>query len=93
MEDADCSNSLEGFCLLGLPLKRMTIAMEMTSMERMDSRRLPVAVLNERRRRAVLLRLSGMTLEQVCTLAALARATVVAAVKAYHRGGWEAVPA
>jgi transposase len=81
------------FCSLGLPLKRMTTAMETTSMERMDSRRLPVAVLNERRRRAVMLRLSGMTLEQVCTLAELSRATVVAAVKAYHRGGWGAVPA
>lgn len=62
-------------------------------MERSDSRRLPVAVLNERRRRAVMLRLSGMTITQVCALAELARATVVAAVKAYHRGGWDAVPA
>jgi transposase len=62
-------------------------------MEWMDSRRLPVAVLNERRRRAVVLRLSGMKLDQVCALAELARATVIAAVKAYHRGGWDAVPA
>lgn len=49
-------------------------------MERTDSRRLPVAVLNERRRRAVMLRLSGMTITQVCTLAELARATVIAEV-------------
>lgn len=62
-------------------------------MERTDSRRLPVAVLNERRRRAVMLRLSGMTITQVCTLAELARATVIAVIKAYQRGGWEAVPA
>jgi transposase len=60
-------------------------------MERTDSRQLPVAVLNERRRRAVMLRLSGMKLFQVCELAELARATVIDAVKAYRRGGWEAV--
>jgi hypothetical protein len=59
-----------------------------TMMERMDSRRLPVAVLNERRRREVMLRLSGMTVTQVCALAELARATVIAAVWAYRRGGW-----
>jgi transposase len=68
----------------------MTMTAEIT-MERMDSRRLPVAVLNERRRRAVMLRLSGMSVTQVCTLAELARATVIAAVKACQRGGWEAV--
>lgn len=61
-------------------------------MDRIDSRRLPVAVLNERRRRAVMLRLSGMHLTQVCMLAELARATVEDAVKAYHRGGWDAIP-
>src|SRR5437868_8659727 len=93
MEDARCSDSLEESCALRLHQKHMTMTVEMTTMERMDSRRLPVAVLNERRRRAVMLRLSGMTLAQVCTLAELARATVIAAVKAYHRGGWEAVPA
>lgn len=86
-------DSLAEFCALRLYLTRVTMVAEATIMERMDSRRLPVAVLNERRRRAVMLRLSGMTLTQVCTLSELARATVVAAVKAYHRGGWDAVAA
>lgn len=40
-------------------------------MERSDSRSLTVAVLNERRRRAVMLRLSGMRMEQVCALCEL----------------------
>lgn len=61
-------------------------------MDRIDSRRLPVAVLNERRRRAVMLHLHGMSLIQVCSLAELAKATVVDAVKAYRSGGWDAVP-
>lgn len=59
-------------------------------MERSDSRVLPVAVLNERRRRAVMLRLSGMALKEVCTLSELSRNTVTAAVRAYEAGGWEA---
>ncbi|RJF99416.1 helix-turn-helix domain-containing protein [Noviherbaspirillum saxi] len=59
-------------------------------MERSDSRLLPVAALNERRR-AVILRLSGMKLDQVCALSELSKGVVIAAVRAYHRGGWEAV--
>lgn len=60
-------------------------------MERSDSRLLPVAALNERRRRAVMLRLSGMTLEEVSALCELNKNTVIGAMKAYREGGWEAV--
>lgn len=61
-------------------------------MERSDSRRLPVPVLNERRRRAVVLRLKGLTLDDVSDLCELGRNTVIDAMKAYREGGWEAVP-
>jgi transposase len=63
----------------------------MLAMERSHSRLLPVAALNERRRRAVTLRLSGMKLKQVCALSELSKGVVIAAVQAYQRGGWEAV--
>lgn len=61
-------------------------------MERSDSRRLPVPVLNERRRRAVVLHLRGMTLDEVSTVCELSRNTVIDAMKAYRAGGWDAVP-
>lgn len=61
-------------------------------MERSDSRLLPVPVLNERRRRAVMLQLSGMTLDQVSAVCELSRNTVIGAMKAYRTGGWDAVP-
>lgn len=61
-------------------------------MERSDSRLLPVAALNERRRRAVMLRLSGMTLDEVSALCELNKNTVIGVMKAYREGGWEAVP-
>jgi transposase len=60
-------------------------------MARSDSRMLPVPVLNERRRRAVMLRQSGMRMEQVCQLCELCANTVRAAVQAYEDGGWDAV--
>jgi transposase len=60
--------------------------------ERSDSRLLPVAVLNERRRRAVKLYLSGMTYDEVSGLCEVSRNTVIGAVRAYREGGWEAVP-
>ncbi|HYD60425.1 MAG TPA: IS630 family transposase [Noviherbaspirillum sp.] len=60
-------------------------------MERSDSRLLPVAALNERRRRAVKLRLSGMKLKEVCALSELSKGVVIAAFQAYQRGGWDAV--
>jgi hypothetical protein len=60
------------------------IPVEAMAMERSDSRLLPVAALNERRRRAVVLRLSGMELAAACALSELSKSTVIAVVKAYH---------
>jgi transposase len=62
------------------------------AMERSDSRRLPVPVLNERRRRAVMLHLKGMTLDEVGDVCELSRNTVIDAMKAYREGGWDAIP-
>lgn len=61
-------------------------------MERSDSRLLPVPVLNERRRRAVMLHLNGMTLDEVSKMCELSRNTVIDAMRAYREGGWDAVP-
>lgn len=61
-------------------------------MERSDGRLLPVAALNERRRRAVVLYLNGMTLDEISVLCELSRNTVIDAARAYRKGGWEAVP-
>ncbi|WP_425436051.1 IS630 family transposase [Noviherbaspirillum humi] len=60
--------------------------------QRSDSRLLPVVVLNERRRRAVKLYLSGMTYDQVSALCEVSRNTAISAVRAYREGGWAAVP-
>lgn len=60
-------------------------------MKRQDSRRLSMDVLNERRRRAVKLRLSGMKLADVSAQTELSVPTVIAAHKAYVAGGWKAV--
>ncbi|RJG03288.1 IS630 family transposase [Noviherbaspirillum sedimenti] len=70
---------------------QLALDTEDCAMERSDSRLLPVAVLNERRRRAVVLRLSGMTLDEVSSLCELNKNTVIGAMKAYRAGGWEAV--
>ncbi len=56
-----------------------------------DSRRLNTEALNERRRLAVRLRLSGMTLQAVADAAELSVPTVLAAMQAFERGGWEGV--
>ena len=56
------------------------------AMERSDSRLLPVPVLNERRRRAVMLHLRGMTLDEVSDVCELSRNTVIAAMRAYRQG-------
>jgi transposase len=48
-------------------------------------------MLNERRWRAVMMRLSGMRMQQVCILCELCANTVRAAVQAYEEGGWNAV--
>jgi transposase len=60
-------------------------------MEKIDSRGLPDAVLNERRRRAVRLREAGIAVRQVAEQCELSTHTVVDAHKAYRRGGWSAV--
>jgi transposase len=80
------------FCMLTSHPMRSRIDAEEAAMERSDSRLLPVAVLNERRRRAVVLRLNGMTLDEVSQLCELSRNTVIEAMKAYREGGWDAVP-
>ena len=56
-----------------------------------DERQLPLAVLNERRRRAVKLRERGMTLREVAAQVELSVPTVMAAHRAYRAGGWAAV--
>ena len=60
-------------------------------MERTDARTLGIEALNERRRRAVKLRLSGMKLDDVVAQAELSKGTIIAAMKAYKAGGWPAV--
>lgn len=60
-------------------------------MDRIDSRRLPLDALNERRRRAVKTRLQGTSLKDTATQCEMSRTTVIAASKAYEAGGWKAV--
>jgi transposase len=60
-------------------------------MERVDGRRLSIAALNERRRRAVKMRLSGATIQETAAQCELGRVTVIHAMQAYEGGGWKAV--
>ena len=60
-------------------------------MDKIDSRTLPVDALNERRRRAVKMRLNGVSLKEAAAQCEMSRTTVIAAVKAYRAGGWGAV--
>src|ERR1041384_628859 len=60
-------------------------------MERTDGRNLSREALDERRRRAVKLRLSGMKLAAVSEVVELSFGTIISAVKAYKTGGWAAV--
>lgn len=60
-------------------------------MDKIDSRKLPLAALNERRRRAVKMRLDGATLKDTAAQCEMSRTTVIAAVKAFQEGGWKAV--
>ena len=60
-------------------------------MEKTEAHRLPRVVLNERRRRAVKLRLNGATIEETVTQCELGRSAVICAMQAYERGGWKAV--
>lgn len=56
-------------------------------MEKIDSRTLSVEALNERRRRAVKMRLQGVRLKETAAQCEMSRTTVIAAVKAYEAGG------
>ncbi|MCS6764033.1 MAG: helix-turn-helix domain-containing protein [Candidatus Protistobacter heckmanni] len=58
-------------------------------MDKIDSRTLPVAALNERRRRAVKMRLDGVSLKDAAAQCEMSRTTLIAAVKAYRAGGWK----
>lgn len=60
-------------------------------MENGKGRMLSGEVLNERRRLAVKLRLGGMKLAAVSESVELSVSTILAAVRAYKRGGWSAV--
>lgn len=60
-------------------------------MEKIDSRTLSLDALNERRRRAVKMRLEGTSLKDTAAQCEMSRTTVIAAVKAYEAGGWKAV--
>jgi len=53
-------------------------------MDKIDSRTLPVDALNERRRRAVKMRLDGTSLKDTAAQCEMSRTTVIAAVKAYE---------
>ena len=59
-------------------------------MDKIDSRRLSVEALNERRR-AVKMRLDGASLQDTAAQCEMSRTTVIAAVKACQGGGWKAV--
>ncbi|MCS6763465.1 MAG: helix-turn-helix domain-containing protein [Candidatus Protistobacter heckmanni] len=60
-------------------------------MDNIDSRTLPVAALNERRRRVVKMRLDGVSLKDTAAQCEMSRTTLIAAVKAYRAGGWKAL--
>lgn len=60
-------------------------------MDKIDSRTLPLDALNERRRRAVKMRLDGVSLKETAAQCEMSRTTVIAAVKAHAVGGWKAV--
>ena len=60
-------------------------------MEKMDSRKLPDDALNERRRRAVKLRLAGVSIRETAKQCELSTNTVMHAQRGYERGGWPAV--
>src|SRR5687768_11298127 len=57
-----------------------------------NGRNITVEALNERRISAVKLRLSGLSNAEAARHTGLSQATVIAAVKAYRKGGWAGVP-
>src|SRR6218665_3841426 len=60
-------------------------------MDTIDSRTLWVDALDERRRRAVKMRLDGLSLKDTAAQCEMSRTTVIAALKAHAEGGWRAV--
>jgi transposase len=60
-------------------------------MERKTGRDVSVEVLNERRRQAVKLRLTGMKLKDIVAPVDLAKSTKLRTVSAYEQGGGTAV--
>ena len=60
-------------------------------MEKTEAHRLPRVVLNERRRRAVKVRLSGATIAETMAQCELGKSAIIRAMQAYERGGWKAV--
>jgi len=57
-----------------------------------SGRQITVGALNLRRRRAVELRLAGASVSKTARKTRLSEPTVIAAIKAYRKGGWTAVP-
>ena len=57
----------------------------------MDGRNVTVEELNERRLSAVKLRLAGVSVAETARRIGLSEPTVIGAMKAYRRGGWNAV--
>jgi bifunctional enzyme CysN/CysC len=55
-------------------------------------RQITVTALNQRRRKAVELRLAGAPVAKTALKTGLSEPTVIAALKAYRMGGWAAVP-
>ena len=57
-----------------------------------NGRSIPVEALNERRRKAVESRLSGVSIAKTALKTGLSQPTVISALKAYREGGWTCVP-
>ncbi len=66
--------------------------MRIKGMAKIDTRTLPIAVVNERRRQAVKLRIEGVMLKDIVRITELSPTTIIAAHKTYLEGGWKAVP-
>src|SRR6218665_2105892 len=60
-------------------------------MEIIGCRSLWVDAVDERRRRAVKMRLDGVSLKDTAAQCEMSRTTVIAAIKAHAEGGWRAV--
>lgn len=59
-------------------------------MDKIDSRTLPVEAFDARRRRSLKMR-DSVSLNETAARCELSRTTVIAVVKAFHEGRWEAV--